>query len=455
MQLTYRVLILTLLLVSPTQARDLPDEALDWLQQFLRVDTINPAGNESRAVEFLGDILDAENIEWHSAESAPGRGNLWARLKGGDKPALILLQHTDVVPADPKYWTTDPLSGEIRDGYLWGRGALDMKGTGISQLATFISLKRAGTPLNRDVILVATADEEAGGKFGAGWLIEQHPEIFEGAGLLLNEGGFGTPSANGKIFNVEVTQKVPVWLHLKAVDSPGHGSSPHTTSSVTRIVDALAILRQNPPAPRIIPAVERMFKSLAADSEPEWKDAYADIATAVSQPGFLPRLQAHSPRLNSLTRDTCAITRLQASNKINVVPPEAWAELDCRILPDRPSAVFVDEMRELLKQTGVEIEVLMAFTPAVSSTDTLLYEAIVDYTKSSYPSSKVRPVVSTGFTDSHFTRDLGISSYGFNPIIIDESEFSRIHGNDERVNVANFKRGVTDHLEIVKKVVYD
>ena len=137
------------------------------------------------------------------------------------------------------------------------------------------------------------------------------------------------------------------------------------------------------------------------------------------------------------------------------MPPEAWAELDCRILPDRPSAVFVDEMRELLKQTGVEIEVLMAFTPAVSSTDTLLYEAIVDYTKSSYPSSKVRPVVSTGFTDSHFTRDLGISSYGFNPIIIDESEFSRIHGNDERVNVANFKRGVTDHLEIVKKVVYD
>ncbi|MFT5710028.1 MAG: acetylornithine deacetylase/succinyl-diaminopimelate desuccinylase-like protein [Halioglobus sp.] len=455
MQLIYRALILTLLLAAPTQARDISDEALDWVQQFLRVDTINPAGNESRAVEFLGNILDAENIEWHSAESAPGRGNIWARLKGGDKPALILLQHTDVVPADPKYWTTDPLSGEIRDGYLWGRGALDMKGTGISQLATFISLKRAGIALNRDVILVATADEEAGGKFGAGWLVKNHPEIFNGAGLLLNEGGFGTQSANGVIFNVEVTQKVPVWLHLKAVDTPGHGSSPHTTSSVTRIVDALGILRQNPSAPRIIPAVDRMFKSLATDAELEWQGAYADIAAAVSQPDFLPRLQAHSPHLHALTRDTCSITRLQASNKINVVPPEAWAELDCRILPDRPSAVFVDEIRELLKATGVEIEVLMAFTPAVSSTDTPLYEAIVDYTNSHYPNSKVRPVVSTGFTDSHFTRDLGISSYGFNPIIIPESEFSRIHGNDERVNVANFKRGVTDHLEIVKKVVYD
>jgi len=455
MQPIYRALILTLFLASPTQARDVSDEALDWLQQFLRVDTINPPGNESRAVEFLGNILDAENIKWNSAESAPGRGNLWARLKGGDKPALILLQHTDVVPADPKYWTTDPLSGEIRDGYLWGRGALDMKGTGISQLATFISLKRAGKALNRDVILVATADEEAGGKFGAGWLVKEHPEIFNGAGLLLNEGGSGTPSASGVIFNVEVTQKVPVWLHLTAVDSPGHGSSPHTTSSVTRIVDALAILRKNPSAPRIIPAVDRMFKSLAADAEPEWQSAYADIASAVSQPDFLPRLQAHSPRLHALTRDTCAITRLQASNKINVVPPEAWAELDCRILPDRPSAIFIDEKRELLKETGVEVDVIMAFTPAVSSIDTPLYDAIVNYTSSHYPGSQVRPAVTTGFTDSHFTRDLGIPSYGFNPIIIDKSEFSRIHGNDERVNVANFKRGVTDHLEIIKQVVYD
>jgi acetylornithine deacetylase/succinyl-diaminopimelate desuccinylase-like protein len=455
MQLIYRALILTLLLASPTQARELSDEALDWLQQFLRVDTINPAGNESRAVEFLGNILDAEEIEWHSAESAPGRGNLWARLKGGDKPALILLQHTDVVPADPKYWTTDPLSGEIRDGYLWGRGALDMKGTGISQLATFISLKRAGIALNRDVILVATADEEAGGLFGAGWLVEKHPEIFKGAGLLLNEGGSGKQSANGVIFNVEVTQKVPVWLHLKAVDTPGHGSSPHTTSSVTRIVDALGILRQNPSAPRIIPAVERMFKSLATDAEPEWQSAYADIAAAVSQPGFLSRLQAHSPHLHALTRDACSITRLQASNKINVVPPEAWAELDCRILPDRPSAVFVDEIRELLKATGVEVEVLMAFTPAVSGIDTSLYTAIVDYTASHYPDSKVRPVVSTGFTDSHFTRDLGIVSYGFNPIITRVGEPSGVHGNDERVPVADFRKGVTDMIAIIRNVVHN
>jgi len=149
------ITFVSLLLLSVVAgAQSIEDEALDWLQQFIRIDTINPPGNETRAVDFIAGILEAEGIPYQTAESAPGRGNIWARLEGGDEPALIMLQHTDVVPADPNYWTTDPLSGEIRDGYLWGRGTLDMKGTGISQLATFISLKRAGVPLNRDVVLV-------------------------------------------------------------------------------------------------------------------------------------------------------------------------------------------------------------------------------------------------------------------------------------------------------------
>ena len=169
-----RLSALTLLAFMPSAfAQSIEDEALGWLQEFIQVDTINPPGNETRAVEFIANILDAEGIAYQTAESAPGRGNLWARLEGGDEPALILLQHTDVVPADPQYWTTDPLSGEIKDGFLWGRGTLDMKGTGISQLATFISLHRAGALLNRDVVLVASADEEAGGLFGAGWLVEK------------------------------------------------------------------------------------------------------------------------------------------------------------------------------------------------------------------------------------------------------------------------------------------
>ena len=443
------------LLTLPALAQSIEDEALAWLQEFIRIDTINPPGNESRAVEFIGKMLDAEGIAWQSAESAAGRGNIWARLEGGDEPALILLQHTDVVPADLKYWSTDPISGEIREGYLWGRGTLDMKGTGISQLATFVSLHRAGVPLNRDVVLVATADEEAGGFYGAGWLIEHHPEIFEGAGLLINEGGNGEETDKEVLFSVEVTQKVPVWLRLTAVDTPGHGSMPNATSSVTRIVDALGLLRANPFEPRIVPAVDQMFQSLSESASPEWAEAYANMAGAIGKPGFLGKLQAHSPFLHALTRDTCSMTRMSASNKINVVPPEAWAEIDCRILPDRPSEIFVDEIRELIRDTGVEISVIMAFTPAVSSTNTLLYRAIEEVTSERHPGSRVMPSVASGFTDSHFTRDLGIASYGFDPIVVSGAEFTRIHGNDERVSVEAFKRGVTDHLAIIGAVVYD
>jgi len=455
----FRHVIAAGLLLAPaafSHAQTLEDEAVAWLTRYLQIDTINPPGNEARAVDFIGAILDAEGIAWQSAESAPGRGNLWARLEGGDEPALILLQHTDVVPADPNYWTTDPLSGEIRDGYILGRGALDMKGTGISQLATFIALHRAGLPLNRDVVLVASADEEAGGLYGAGWLVEHHREIFEGAGLLMNEGGSGELSPDGDtIFSVEVTQKVPVWLRLTAVDTPGHGSTPRPTSSVTRIIAALNHLRTNPFTPRIIPAVDAMFQGISVSAGSDWADAYADIATAVQRPGFLDRLQAHSPFLHALTRDACSLTRMEGSNKINVVPPEAWAEIDCRILPDRPAELFVDEMRAALAPMGVSVDVIMAFTPAVTNTNTRLYRAIEAVTSERHPGSRVMPSVSTGFTDSHFTRDLGIASYGFDPVIVSEEDSNRVHGNDERVSEAAFRRGVSDHLAIIQAVVYD
>lgn len=460
--MSLRIFLATVVVSLPAvaigqSARELPieEQSVAWLQEFVRIDTINPPGNETRAVDFIAAILEAEGIAYERAESAPGRGNIWARIEGGDEPALVMLQHTDVVPADERYWTTEPLSGEIRDGYLWGRGTLDMKGTGIMQLATFLSLHRAGLPLNRDVILVATADEEAGGYYGAGWLVENRPEIFDGVGLLINEGGGGEQREKELLFQVEVTQKVPVWLRLKAVDTPGHGSMPNATSSMTRIVDALATIRENPFPPRMVPAIDQMFQSLSLSASIEWETAFSNMSEAIGDPDFLSRLQEYSPYLHALTRDTCSITRFEGSNKINVVPPEAWAELDCRILPDRPAEVFVEELEALIADTGVEVEVLMAFTSAISPTDTVLYQAIEEVTSERHPGSRVIPYVSTGFTDSHFFRDLGIPSYGFDPTVVPEAEFSRIHGNDERINVEAFKRGIIDHLAIIAAIVYD
>ncbi|MCS5581805.1 MAG: M20/M25/M40 family metallo-hydrolase, partial [Gammaproteobacteria bacterium] len=422
------------LLTAQSFAQMLEDEAVEWLQNLIRIDTINPPGNEYRAVDFYSRIFEAEGIDYHTAESAEGRGNIWARLEGGDEPGLILLQHTDVVPAEEEFWTIEPLSGEIRDGYILGRGTRDMKGLGIIQLATFLSLHRSGVELNRDVIFLATADEEAGGYFGVGWLIENRSEIFDGAGVLLNEGGGGSRSEDGNVvFGVEVTQKVPVWLRLNAIDTPGHGSSPRTTSSVTRIVQALNILLENPFPPRIIGPVAEYFAELSVDMDEEWGPAYANISEAIRDPNFVQKLHEARPGHNSLVRDTCSMTRLSGSSKINVIPPEAWAELDCRILPDKPAEVFISELGAMIVDTGVEVETIMAFTPAISETSTRLFAAIEAVTQELHPGSRVLPSVSTGFTDSHFTRDLGIVSYGFNPLITNSGEHTGVHGNDEQV----------------------
>jgi acetylornithine deacetylase/succinyl-diaminopimelate desuccinylase-like protein len=183
--------------------------------------------------------------------------------------------------------------------------------------------------------------------------------------------------------------------------------------------------------------------------------AYADIKQAIKEPGFLQELQAYSASNHALTRDTCSITRMGGSTKINVVPPIAWAEVDCRMLPDRPAHEFVKDFEQLIAGAGVEVEVIMAFTPAISPVDTVLFKAIESETARLYPNSRVVPSVSTGFTDSHFTRDLGIASYGFSPLIVAADEYSRIHGNDERVNERAFRQAVLDLSQIISRVVHE
>ena len=449
------IVLAVFILCSAVRSQTLEDEAVSWLQEYIQLDTINPPGNEYRAVDFLAGIFESEGIEYQTAESAPGRGNIWARLQGGSEPGLIMLPHSDVVPADEEFWTIPVLSGAIRDGVILGRGARDMKGLGTLQLATFIALHRSGVKLNRDVVFLATADEEAGGLYGVGWLIENRPEIFEDIGILLNEGGGGSRVGQSVVFSVEVTQKVPVWLRLYAIDRPVHGSSPRTTSSVTRIVKALNTLLENPFPPRVIGPVNEYFGALSVDMDQEWAGSYANIQSAINDPKFVEKLHETRPGHNSLIRDTCSMTRMSGSNKINVIPPTAWAELDCRILPDKPADQFISELDDLIGYTGVEIQTIMAFTPAISETNSRLYRAIASVTQELHPGSRVLPSVSTGFTDSHFTRDLGIISYGFNPIITNRGEHTGVHGNDEQVGEEAFRRGVGDYYAVVRNVVID
>jgi acetylornithine deacetylase/succinyl-diaminopimelate desuccinylase-like protein len=438
---------------APTYAQDLALEAPERLQQYLRIDTINPPGNESRGVDFLAKILAGAGINYETAESAPGRGNIWARLEGGDKPALILLHHIDVVTADAEYWDVPPLSGELKDGYIWGRGAIDTKGLGIAQLQAFLALHAAsqddGLRLNRDVIYMATADEEAGGFFGAGWLVENRPELFEKVGFLINEGGSGRIMSGQPVFRIEVTQKVPLWLKLTATDIPGHGSSPRTTSAVTRILRAGNRIAETEFPRRVVPPVREMFAKSAEFFGEDFRSKLADIDKSIKDARFMAQLHLERPGSAALLGNTCSITRLEGSSKINVVPPKASMELDCRLLPDQDPDEFLRELKIIVNDPEIEIEKLMGFSPAISSTATPLFRSIT-HTLTLYDENvRIIPAVSTGFTDSHFFRDIGIVSYGFAPFLYPENENTGVHGNNERIAVENLVGGtrvLTDFL---------
>lgn len=428
----------------------LQDEAVAWLQEYIGINTINPPGNETAGAEFFARIFEAEGIEYEMAESAPGRGNIWARLKGGDEPGIVLLHHIDVVPADERFWTTDPLSGELRDGYVYGRGALDTKTSGILHLATFLALARTETPLNRDVVFMATADEEAGGFFGAGWLVEQKPEIFENIGFLLNEGGGGSDVDGTVNFGLEVTQKVPYWLRLTATGEPGHGSRPLVSYASTEMIAALERFRLHQFEPRVIPAVHVHLSGIADRHAEPWRSRFSDMAAHVSDSGVMRELQIYDPGLHALTRNTCSITRFEGSNKINVVSPEVAAEIDCRLLPDQDPDSWLAEVRSVLG-SEIDVEVLMGFTPAVSSTDTDLYRTVRDVTLEEFPDAGFVPQVVGGFTDSHFFRDLDITAYGYSATATPAEDAGGVHGNDERVTEQNVRRGVAMTIKILER----
>jgi len=458
---TIRLLACSALLcgaVAPAHAQPasdlstLQDEAVSRLQQYIRIDTSNPPGNETKTMQFFADIFTKEGIPFETAESAPGRGNIWARLKGGSAPALLLLSHMDVVPADRRFWSQDPFAATVKDGYIYGRGALDTKSLGIVELEAFLALHRSKTPLDRDVIFMATADEEAGAARGAGWVVEHHPESFKGVGFVLNEGGGGTLDAGRQQFGIEVTQKVPYWFKLTSTGTPRHGSEPPIASSVNRLVRALYRLQTYEFAPRIIPAVDAYFKGIAVAAAPQWKDAFSNMEKTVQDPNLLLRLQAEYPELAALTRNTCSITMLTGSPKVNVVPPQAEAQLDCRLLPDQDVPAFKRELSAALNDPQITIDQLLGFTPAVSSTDTPLYRAIATVTRQHYPAAAVVPSVSTGFTDSHYFRDHGIAAYGFAPFLIPQADESGVHGNNERISVENVRTGTQMMVEIVKAV---
>jgi len=427
-------------------------EALQKLGEYLRVDTTNPPGNETRGVEWLRKIFDAEGVPYEYGESAPGRGNLAARLKGnGSAPALVLLHHIDVVPVNREFWSVEPFAGLLKDGYLWGRGAQDMKSQGIAQLMAFLLLHRAKVPLARDVIYLATADEEAGGEFGAGWVVKNRPQWIAGAGFLLNEGARSPAKADGNpaYIGVGLTEKTPGWLKLTSTGTPGHGSIPRPNSSVNKLIAALERLRRWQPPIEVTAPIEASLRTLAPYEPEPWRTRFADIRAFVRTPGARAEL-VKRPSLLALLTNTVSITGLEGTKKINIIPPVATALLDCRLLPGWTIERWVAEIKRVLADDSIQVEVVLNFPPTVSPADTPLYKTIEEAAKKLYPGTAVGQPVTAGFTDSHFFREKGIVSYGFGPFPVNEADGATAHGNDERIAV----RAFTDGVRLTWEVVY-
>lgn len=421
------------------------EETIRLLCEYIAVDTSNPPGNEEAACRWLAEILQRERIASTYYESAPGRGSLIARLRGsGGSGPLMLLNHTDVVPAQPEYWSVPAFAGVVKDGCVWGRGAQDMKGLGILELMSFLLMKRLDLPLGRDLIFFAIADEEAGGEYGVEWFAREHPELLQ-ADCVINEGAggvLGFMGADRPIFGIAASEKSPVWLRLRAEGRPGHGSVPHGDNALDRLTRALLRIQQWRRPRRLVPEVAPFLRGLTE----------AGIITPVENAEDAEQLAESNLLVNALTMDTISLTSLNGGVKVNVIPADATATLDCRLLPGRSADAFITELEGVIDDPGVTIERIFTTEGPASSLDNALFHVVRDVVREHVEDALVLPEICMGFTDSRTLRQLGVPAYGFSPTLSTEEEWRTIHGHDERISIEGLRLGIQILFEVVRRM---
>ena len=429
------------------------DMAVELMQQYLRINTSNPPGNEIEAARFFKKIFDQHGIENEIFEYKPGRANIIARLKGnGSKRPIILLSHTDVVTAEPAAWEVDPFSGVIKNDAIWGRGALDMKSEGLLHLMTMILLKQEGASLSRDVIFLGTADEEVNDE-GSLWMIANKADLFKNAEYLLTEGGDNLLERGAvKIVGVDVAEKAPFWLRLTATGLPGHGSRPVADSASNRLIRAMnRILDWETPI-NLLPAVEQFFKDVAPLQPDPWRTQFANIRESLKDPAFAKSLSSQR-EYNFLLRNTISITMLSGSKQTNVIPNTATCNLDVRLLPGESPEDFLKALTAVIADPSIKIENVNRFKPPNSSPiNTELFSLIARKTKEKHPGAVITTKMLSGYTESQLYRQLGITAYGWAPIYTTVDEDEGVHGNNERISVRNVREGTREFYEVVKEI---
>jgi acetylornithine deacetylase/succinyl-diaminopimelate desuccinylase-like protein len=430
-------------------------EALAWFKELLRIDTTNPPGNERPAVECVARVLGQEGIPFEIVAAEPERANLVARLKGnGKKAPLLLSAHLDVVPADDG-WRHPPFSATEAEGYLWGRGALDMKNMAAMSLMTLVLLKRQGVTLDRDVVFAAVADEEAGSQKGSVFLVERHPELVRAEFVITEVGGHTLHVGDARFYPIQVSEKGVCWFEIRAEGPPGHGSMPHPHNAVVRLARAIADLADTRLPQHNTPVVENFVRELAERAPfPQGRILRLLLQPALSGV-LLDRLEKvnleQALGLSAMLHNSASPTVLSGGKKVNVIPSAATAQVDGRMVPGQTVEQFLDEIRRVVGD-DVRITVLHQHEGHVFDSKTELFAAIAGVLARHDPEGIPVPYMIPGFTDAFAYRRLGATCYGFVPVRLGpDLPFSRLyHGHDERIPVAGFHWGLRVLYELVR-----
>ncbi len=415
----------------------LRDEATQLLQELIRIDTVNPPGNETRVAEHLRAYLEKHGVPCELYANDPERANLVARIPGnGDGPSLAFLSHTDTVLADAAEWKVDPWSGEKRGDEIWGRGALDMKGQVAASAVAIASLAREGFEPNGHLIFIAAADEEVGTGYGLSWLCEAHPDAVR-CDYALNEGAGERVTFGGRIFYLcSTAEKMSCEIRLRVPGRSGHASMPNIAdNALVKAAGLITRLAEFRPEPRLIPEIEALVRTVAGQDVPA--DQVLPLARELDP--------VAAEMIEPLLSLTLAPTMISASSRRNVIPAVCEVVVDCRLLPGQTQAEAEEVIRGVLGDAEYELEWNDTHGGSRSPLDTPLWEAVEAFVAEEEPDAAVAPICLAGFTDSHWVREaFGTVAYGFFPMRTMDPELAArlIHSADERIAVDDLELGV-------------